>query len=247
MEVLQKDDQRERSSSMANNEPSSNGNEREEDQVSPSSSSSSPKSKQDRRQEKHDRRRRRNHEIWLHIYDLDPVTAHLNDMMLRGAGMGAFHCGVEVLAEEWFFAFGDSDCTGVLCNEPKGHQVHVYKESIHMGQSPLTETEVRTVLSEAMDDWPANSYHPVSRSCVNFAEDLLLRLKVPEPFPVWARGAADTGKNAYLYPVVDWSWNWVKWYYSETPSQDTLQQGGPAASSAGGPSSLAAPTGQKDS
>lgn len=183
-------------------------------QTSPSSSSTAPKLT------KAERRRRRNHQAWLHIYDLDTVTARLNDAMLRGAGMGAFHCGVEVLADEWFFAWGDSDCTGVLCNEPKQHQVHVYKESISMGESPLTEDEVKTVIADAMDAWPANSYHPISRSCVNFAEDLLQRLKVPEPFPAWVRGAPDTGKNAYLFPVVDWGWRWMKWYYTEAPAEE---------------------------
>lgn len=173
---------------------------------------------------KSERRRRRDHPVWLHIYDLDSVTARLNDSVLRSAGMGAFHCGVEVLCDEWFFAWGETSYSGVLCNEPKNHQVHVYKESISMGGSPLTEDEVKTVIGDAMDDWPANSYHPVTRSCVNFAEDLLQRLKVPEPFPVWVRGAPDTGKNPYLLPVVDFGWRWVKWYCSEGTAEEEEAQ-----------------------
>jgi len=83
---------------------------------------------------------RRNHQVWLHIYDLNPLVAKINDYALRAVGMGAFHCGVEVLGHEWFFAWGDSssESTGVLFTEPKSHQVHVYKESIDMGISPLT-------------------------------------------------------------------------------------------------------------
>lgn len=132
---------------------------------------------------------KRNHQVWLHIYDLDPVVAKLNDYALRAVGMGAFHCGVEVLGDEWFFAWGDDDSseTGVLFTEPKSHQVHVYKESIDMGKSPLTQNEVKTVISNAMEAWPTNSYNIVNRNCVHFAEDLLLRLQVPEPFPMGTR------------------------------------------------------------
>lgn len=192
------------------------------DSASSASSSSSPA----KSLSKAERRRRRDHPVWLHIYDLDPVTARLNDAVLRSAGMGAFHCGVEVLCDEWFFAWGETDCSGVLCNEPKNHQVHVYKESLSMGDSPLTEDEVKTVIGEAMDDWPANTYHPVSRSCVNFAQDFLQRLKVPEPFPDWVRGAPDTGKNPMLLPIVDFGWRWVKWYCSEgpTPEEEARRQ-----------------------
>merc|ERR1711924_437192 len=102
---------------------------------------------------------KRNHQVWLHIYDLDPVVAKLNDYALRAVGMGAFHCGVEVLGSEWFFAWGDSSETGVLYCAPKGHQGHVYKESMFMGNSPLTQIEVRTLIGKAMEAWPGNSYH----------------------------------------------------------------------------------------
>lgn len=168
---------------------------------------------------KKERRRRRGHEVWLHVYDLDSYTAKLNDYALRPLGVGAFHCGVEVLLDEWFFACGDSSFSGVLCNEPKGHQVHVYKESICMGASPLTEDGVKTVLGEAMDDWPANSYHPIHRNCINFAEELCKRLKVPEAFPAWIRGAPDAGKNPLLLPIADWGWRWIQWYNAEPPEK----------------------------
>lgn len=164
---------------------------------------------------------RRNHQVWLHIYDLDIVIQKLNDYGLRAAGMGAYHCGVEVLGEECFFSWGDDSNpdTGVLLCEPKSHQVHVYKESIDMGKSPLTEGEIQTVITKAMEAWPASSYHIVNRNCVHFAEDLLQRLKVPEPFPVWIRGAADAGKNSLVQPIANWGWRWMKYYYSETPQR----------------------------
>jgi len=36
--------------------------------------------------------------------------------VLRSANLGAFHCGVEVLGDEWFFAYHDSPRCGVEWN-----------------------------------------------------------------------------------------------------------------------------------
>merc|ERR1719189_3489471 len=111
-------------------------------------------------------KRRRRHEVWLNVYDIDAFTGRLNTSFLRDANLGAFHCGVQVLGEELFFAWGETDNTGIVWTEPRSHQVHVYRESISMGESPLSEPEIREVIAHAMDAWPANSYHPITRNCV---------------------------------------------------------------------------------
>lgn len=163
-------------------------------------------------------RARRNHEVYLNVYDLDQFTGKLNDFALRKAGMGAFHCGVEILGNEWFFAWGDpsSTETGVLYSEPRGHQVHVFNESISMGFSPLTEDEVNNVILAAMEAWPGSSYHIVHRNCAHFAEDLLRRLQCLEPFPTWVRGGAETaGKHPVLQPIAEWGWSWMRWCATE--------------------------------
>ncbi|CAK0878917.1 unnamed protein product [Prorocentrum cordatum] len=92
-----------------------------------------------------------------------------------------------------------------------------------MGESPLGEEEIRNVLAEAMDTWPANSYHPICRNCVTFAEDRLVRLlRAPGPFPAWARGAAEAAKGPVLLAMADAAWEWVKWYVAEPPDVDEL-------------------------
>jgi len=166
------------------------------------------------------RRLRRNHEVFLHVYDLDQVTAKLNDLALRNIGLGAYHCGIEVLGDEWFFVWGDSSSssgTGVLYMEPKSHQVHVYKESVSLGHSPLTEDDVRNAIADAMDAWSADSYHIVNRNCVHFSEDLASRLQVPKPFPAWVRGALDAGQHPLVQPLADWGWRMMKGYAEPTP------------------------------
>lgn len=162
------------------------------------------------------------HRVMLHVYDIDPITAKLNETFLRSINLGAFHCGVEVCGEEWFYAWGETDECGVHCNQPQCHRVHIYRESVCMGHSPLSFDEIHRVISDAHDKWRANDYHPITKNCVSFAEELIEALgAVNEPFPEWVRGAADAGKLPILYPIADWGWQWVKWYCSEEPPPET--------------------------
>eukprot|EP00928_Gymnodinium_smaydae_P072183 TRINITY_DN55595_c0_g1_i1.p1 TRINITY_DN55595_c0_g1~~TRINITY_DN55595_c0_g1_i1.p1 ORF type:complete len:249 (-),score=54.73 TRINITY_DN55595_c0_g1_i1:26-772(-) len=161
---------------------------------------------------------RRKHEVWLHVYDLDSMTKTLNEFVLKQANLGAFHCGVEVLDYEWFFAWGDSDEPGIVFHSPRAHEVHIYRESVCMGETPFSEREIDKVICDLMDAWPSNSYHPISRNCITFAEEFTRMLEVPEPFPPWIRGAADVGKSPALYPIADYGWQWLKWWCTQ-PAQ----------------------------
>jgi len=163
------------------------------------------------------------HEVWLNVYDIDEFVGRLNTSCLLDANLGAFHCGVQLLGDELFFAWGETDSTGIIRTEPRSHSVHVYRESISMGESPLSEREIRAVISHCVGAWPANSYHPITRNCVTFAEELIQRLQVPEPCPPWIRGAADAGNVPCLLPVADCSWSWVKWWCSTEPASEQQQ------------------------
>jgi hypothetical protein len=155
--------------------------------------------------------------VWLHIYDLGPVTRNLNDYILTEASLGAFHCGVEVLGDEWAFqgfhdAWDDDTISGVVRNEPRSHPGYEFRDSICLGDSPLDEDEIDTVIDEFMDSWPANGYHLVARTCVTFAEEFSKALYCPEPFPEWVKGAADAGKQPLVFAIADYGWSWFKWW-----------------------------------
>jgi hypothetical protein len=134
-------------------------------------------------------------DVWLHIYDLGPMSKWLvNHWNYKESGLGAFHCGVEVLGVEWSFQ-AMIDCetdemTGVMCHTPKCHPRHVYRESIGMGGSGLNANEICNVLARLEKDWPARSYHFLSHNCTDFAEALCQSLNVPTQFPAWAHGLA---------------------------------------------------------
>jgi hypothetical protein len=76
---------------------------------------------------------KRGYEVWLHVYDLDVMAARMNELFLRSMSLGAYHCGVEVLDREWFASFGRTDRSGVVWHDPKQHSIHIYKESLAMG------------------------------------------------------------------------------------------------------------------
>jgi len=134
-------------------------------------------------------------DVWLHIYDLGPMSKWMiNSWNPKSSGLGAFHCGIEVLGVEWSFQ-AMIDCetdemTGVMCHTPKSHPRHVYRESIWLGGSSLCANEICNVLARLERDWPARSYHFLSRNCTDFAEALSNALDVPTPFPSWAHGLA---------------------------------------------------------
>lgn len=156
------------------------------------------------------------HQVWLHVYDLGPVTGRLNEV-LRGANLGAFHCGVEVLGDEWSFqgyydAWDDPTLTGLVRNEPRSHESYIYRESVFLGSSPCTADEIDQVVDDMTEAWPASSYHVVTKNCINFAMEFTAKLRVPQEFPDWVGGMADAGKTSALLPIADYGWSWFKWW-----------------------------------
>jgi hypothetical protein len=136
--------------------------------------------------------------VWLHVYDLNATLKYLLNhwMFSRLAGLGAFHCGIEVLGAEWSFQAdplqdeGGADTTGLMCMPPKGHPVHLYRESVLLGISTLGVRDIWQVLLNLEQQWPAQSYHALQNNCTDFAEAFARALLVPEPFPNWVKGIA---------------------------------------------------------
>jgi len=136
--------------------------------------------------------------VWLHVYDLNVALKYLLNTWAFShlAGLGAFHCGIEVLGAEWSFQADPYcqddgfDTTGLMCAPPKGHPVHIYRESVCLGKSTLAVHIIWQVLLRLEQKWPAKGYHVVHRNCTDFAEEFVAALAVPEPFPGWVRGIA---------------------------------------------------------
>lgn len=168
-------------------------------------------------------------EVWLHVYDLGPVTGRLNEIVLRGANLGAFHCGVEVLGEEWSFqgfhdAWDDPTLCGIVYNEPRLHPAYPYKETVPLGKTMLDEEAITIVLDSLMDEWPACEYHVVAKNCVTFAEEFTKALDVPGPFPTWVKGAIDACKTPALEAITNYGWSWFRWWSKKQMEQEALAE-----------------------
>lgn len=136
--------------------------------------------------------------VFLHVYDLDSVTAKINVVTRHMAQSGVFHVGVQVYNDEWCFGQHDDYVTGVTCTKPKGHLFHVYRESVYMGETDLSRAEVWLLLERLKPEWPGNSYHLFQRNCITFADVLCHELGVKRvPEWVWRlpRHAAGLGES----------------------------------------------------
>jgi len=134
-------------------------------------------------------------EVWLHIYDLGPVTKWaVNSWAKPFYSSGMFHAGLEVLGMEFAFrGIRGASCvsmSGICCHAPKQNHQHVYRESISLGTSPLSKAEIIEILEALELEWKASSYNAVFRNCVNFAECFARELQTPLPVPQWVNSCA---------------------------------------------------------
>mmetsp|Transcript_83999 Transcript_83999/g.261244 ORF Transcript_83999/g.261244 Transcript_83999/m.261244 type:complete len:216 (-) Transcript_83999:120-767(-) len=135
----------------------------------------------------------RRQQVWLHVYDIDQVTAWLNEAVLRAANLGAFHCGVEVYGWEWSFRDTMSpDGTGVFCCTPRGSEGHVYREAVPMGKTATSEIEVMQLVAVLEKEWPGRLYDVLTRNCCHFSDEFCQRLGVGA-IPTWVMNLAGAG------------------------------------------------------
>mmetsp|Transcript_23668 Transcript_23668/g.51763 ORF Transcript_23668/g.51763 Transcript_23668/m.51763 type:complete len:286 (+) Transcript_23668:300-1157(+) len=137
--------------------------------------------------------------VTLHIYNLGKSSsAHVVNNLLRQLGTGAFHCGVEVFGVEWSFsdiatAPGElARGTGIFCCEPRKCEGHSFSESIPMGKTGLSETDLLKLIHSLKHQWPVYSYHTLRRNCCHFSDEFCRRLGVGG-IPTWVMNLANAG------------------------------------------------------
>eukprot|EP00747_Dinoflagellata_sp_TGD_P180447 gnl/TRDRNA2_/TRDRNA2_32920_c0_seq1.p1 gnl/TRDRNA2_/TRDRNA2_32920_c0~~gnl/TRDRNA2_/TRDRNA2_32920_c0_seq1.p1 ORF type:complete len:579 (+),score=118.28 gnl/TRDRNA2_/TRDRNA2_32920_c0_seq1:1-1737(+) len=130
--------------------------------------------------------------VELHIYDLGRMVGVLNEATMLLAGMGAFHVGLEVYGDEWSYRRCEAPEEGVICTEPRVHPAHVYRRSVNLGKTPLSERDVLARIISMKHAWRGESYDLLTRNCVHFASALALELGV-DSVPNWVVSLPDTG------------------------------------------------------
>eukprot|EP01069_Polyplicarium_translucidae_P003334 Polyplicarium_translucidae@DN2278_c1_g1_i1.p1 len=135
--------------------------------------------------------------VFLNVYDLDPVAARIN-RVVRGWNTGAFHAGVEVYDIEFAFGRTADSIPGITMTPPRRHPFHIYRETVFMGFTHLTCGEVTGLISALSSQWLGDTYHILTKNCINFA-DLLTCLLGVGSVPPWVvslqTSAARTAEN----------------------------------------------------
>ena len=114
------------------------------------------------------------HTVKLHIYDLPGLALGLNTC-LKGI-LGIYHTGVEVHGREWSFS-----SNGIVECCPGGCAYPLYRESVTLGTTSLSEDEVKMLLHRFDSAWVAAEYHCIRRNCSDFSEALCVALGVARP------------------------------------------------------------------
>jgi hypothetical protein len=111
--------------------------------------------------------------VYLNVYDLDKHWLNMNSVLGDALQIGgAFHVGVEVWGTEWSFG-----ADGVVYSPARHHEVHVYRQSLPLGNTRLDKEHVSDIVNDmAGGDWTGGTYDILCRNCCTFARELCYRL-----------------------------------------------------------------------
>mmetsp|Transcript_82340 Transcript_82340/g.182926 ORF Transcript_82340/g.182926 Transcript_82340/m.182926 type:complete len:558 (-) Transcript_82340:87-1760(-) len=134
--------------------------------------------------------------VVLHVYDIGTsgIGRALNQV-LRPLGTGVFHCGVEVYGLEWSYGFngkGGGGQSGVFFCTPRTNDAHSYRETLQMGQTSLSQHQVKALLAQMAAQWKSKDYDLLRHNCCHFCDALCERLGV-NPVPPWVTNMAAAG------------------------------------------------------
>ncbi|CAE7193629.1 unnamed protein product [Symbiodinium pilosum] len=134
--------------------------------------------------------------VTLHIYHVSTnSTVGAVNEYLEAIGTGAFHAGVEVNGVEYSYGYAP-DRTGVFTCAPKGCKAHVYKDSLDMGATSKSASEIDEIIEEMKEDWPGFEYDLLRRNCCLFSKALVDKLGVG-PVPTWVTNLAAAGATLH--------------------------------------------------
>ncbi|KAI8879622.1 DUF862-domain-containing protein [Backusella circina FSU 941] len=140
--------------------------------------------------------------------DKRKVVLNVYDMLQPGfitnvgfaLGVGIYHSGVEIGDQEYCFGGHDYEhVTGVFMVKPTvGPQGLLFKQSIHMGFTDLTQQQVEKILQDISKTYVGTSYNLLTRNCNHFSEELCKKL-TGKAIPGWVNRAARLGT---MFPCV---------------------------------------------
>ncbi|PUZ43095.1 hypothetical protein GQ55_9G634400 [Panicum hallii var. hallii] len=143
-------------------------------------------------------------EVVLHVYDVTKTGSEKTDNTVRkinrffkdGIGVGGiFHSAVQVYGEEeWSFGLCYRG-TGVFCCPVRQNPMYTFRESIVLGVTSFSNSEVNQILIQLSHEWPGCSYDLLSRNCNHFTNAFCQKLGARK-IPGWVNRFANAGYTA---------------------------------------------------
>jgi len=160
--------------------------------------------------------------VFLNVYDLASAASIPNAILCNSMmkSFGAFHATCEVYGEEWGFYRqpNPDDCGVCRSRHPRRHPVHVYRQSINLGETALRDWEVWNLIRwDVIPQWPSRRYDLLHSNCIHFADELS-RLLGAKEVPHWVKGLHETGAALLRAP---WPLNMIG---GSTGSDDVIEE-----------------------
>ncbi|MCD7453526.1 hypothetical protein HAX54_021261 [Datura stramonium] len=125
--------------------------------------------------------------LYLNVYDLTPANNYL-----YWAGLGVFHSGIEVHGLEYGYGAHDYPTSGVFEVEPRSCPGFVFRQSVLLGSTDMSRSEVRSFMEHISEKYHGDSYHLIAKNCNHFADEVCSRL-TGKPIPGWVNRLARVG------------------------------------------------------
>lgn len=117
-------------------------------------------------------------EAILHVYDvLVPNNANysaaiktLNNVLVGMSVGGILHGAIEVYGFEYSFGYCPEG-TGVYRCPPAQNPMYRYRSAHSLGNTSMSEEDLRGVLRTLTRTWPGPSYDLLKRNCCHFCEE----------------------------------------------------------------------------
>ncbi|PAN07395.1 hypothetical protein PAHAL_1G332600 [Panicum hallii] len=125
--------------------------------------------------------------VLLNVYDLTSANDYLYWL-----GFGVFHSGIEVHGMEYGFGAHDFPSSGVFEVESKTCPGFVYRRTVWLGTTDMSQEEFRTFIEKLAGKYHGNTYHLVNKNCNHFTDDVCQNL-TGKPIPSWVNRLARVG------------------------------------------------------
>jgi len=140
--------------------------------------------------------------VTLHVYDVsnDARVANINYYTKALGAGGIFHAAVEIYGREYSFGGSNRNISGIFKSPPKRCPLHHYRESIFLGDSNLSEGQVKAIIRDMTPMWMARSYNLFRKNCCFFSREFAIELGVGT-IPSWVYQLATTAEPLEPYII----------------------------------------------